>query len=1246
MLIRTKHITPIALALAYGALGCSSGDAPEGLARTPAGDGPTVNFDLYHQPLPEIPLPNDAAMWPDPTSRTGMRINSSVVAPTSLESVLRKKLDTLEGWGTFAPITVSFRKKDPNDPRAAIDLSNVLARHRRGQGGADGGASLGAYDPADDVVYLVNLRTGIPVPLDLGQGAFQYIIPRKDKYWRNDTRVTEETLLWETADETVDPLTGQLDPARTGYRPEYDTDFDGVLDRPNLLDPTGCPNQVEVAGDAAKTLARDQCIADNLLTWYERQSDTLIIRPLIPLEQKTEYAVVLTDRLVDPDGSPIRSPFDTTYYPAQEPQMARLRTILSSSDPEKSGYFGDLAGSGLAHVAFAWTYTTEPVQEDLVTIRDGLYGQGPLARLAKDFPAHAEIARAVGLVDSEALAAGAEEPADWKTRPACAGKVENYRILKLDQLQGTLASLVNQGFGLKGPSAQAILDSFASIDYFVAGSFRSPWLMEGGPDNNDPNASFQIDFRTGEGKVSSDEVQFVVAVPKPTPGHAQPFPVAYYAHSYTSGNFEMLGFAGYLAQQGIASVSMNAVSHGLELEQATYDIAHNLFTSACEGPFGSAFLSSRMKDLDNDGKPESGGDYWTAYLFHTRDVVRQTVTDSLQMFRIFKSFDGTRRDIHQAHEGDEESLAGDFDGDGTPDIGGPNNPYFAWGQSLGGIISPFLVALDPDVVAGVPGSGAGGLMDVGSRTINGGAFEGIFLREFGPLAEGVPLSELGSAPTSCTDGEVSLRFQLINVNRTGDVEFGCFNPVKSSEGEGLPDGATVIITNAKNGKIRCARMDKDGRFRIGVPTSVGDKLEVQIWDQPDAIDTYDGDHGCNIDPARGAKRIALINTWGRGVMGVGSEDPTGRVEGSVCDEPDGCTPFQGRYIPAHSPLTALVDGLGLIRQTPDVRRFWTLAGNVVDPGDPINYVRYYALEPLPDPWGKPQPPKGVINFVTVGDPDVPLNAGVSLGRAAGAVPFLTPDAATRYPAWADYATPDALYQQLGGNTPQDIYVDRHVLEGESRLFRESPPAGTCQSNEVPITAADTTCHPNCSPGGDTSACLSDDSAGSERQYCNASGRCTQNPLPDTPQLADKCRGTLFDPDWLGEGSDLWGQSHPSIPVRSARVAAPVGAGDLSERWAPRLMGTPAAPDTAGWTADQRVLAQLFVYVNPTGDHGFDTVDPCQNFQVHRYMPSLIARFFATRGADVYYLSHPSSHRCLDRPLGKGACPFVLPPSGP
>ncbi|HMR80537.1 MAG TPA: hypothetical protein PKD61_35755, partial [Polyangiaceae bacterium] len=423
--------------------------------------------------------------------------------------------------------------------------------------------------------------------------------------------------------------------------------------------------------------------------------------------------------------------------------------------------------------------------------------------------------------------------------------------------------------------------------------------------------------------------------------------------------------------------------------------------------------------------------------------------------------------------------------------------FFAWGQSLGGILAPFVAALDPQVTATAPTSGAGGLLDVGSRTFQGGAFEGIYLRNFGPILAGVPAQEFydqgKEKETKCTADQISLRFVVVDVNDDREVEFNCVDR------QDFASGGTAFVYNGRNGEVRCARVDNEGRFRIGMPSSLGDRLELQLYDKPDVVDSYDAETGCH--PTVGKEnRVAVINTWGKGVITEGAPDPTGVKEGPVCTAEGGCSRFQNKYYAAGSPLVAIAEGFGHIRQTPALRRFMSLASNIVDPGDPVNFAPYFALKPITDPEGNLHPPTAMVNVVTVGDMNVPINSGIALGRVAGAVPFLTPDAADRYPAYADYVTPAELYSALGGKTPNGVLVENHVMEGINRLQRHAPSDLTsCGVNELPITA-DVVCHPNCTKD-DSSSCLSG-------QHC-VNDRCVKQPISE-----NDCAQFLYDADAL------------------------------------------------------------------------------------------------------------------------------------
>src|SRR4051794_31532336 len=108
---------------------CASG-AIEGLAPAEETGGPRMLFDLQRKPLPEIPFPNDIATRPDKTAPTGLRINASQLAPTRLEENTRRLLDGLDGFGTYAPITVAFDRD--------IDCLDLYARQNDGDPDNDG----------------------------------------------------------------------------------------------------------------------------------------------------------------------------------------------------------------------------------------------------------------------------------------------------------------------------------------------------------------------------------------------------------------------------------------------------------------------------------------------------------------------------------------------------------------------------------------------------------------------------------------------------------------------------------------------------------------------------------------------------------------------------------------------------------------------------------------------------------------------------------------------------------------------------------------------------------------------------------------------------------------------------------------------------------------------------------------------------------------------------------------------------
>lgn len=450
---------------------------PEGLRATPTGDGPVVRVDWDHKPLPDVPFPTDLATRVDRHSPTGLRLNVPTDAPTELERHSREKLNTLSGFGVYSPITVAFD--------APLDLDLIAARHRDD-------SKLGAAQFEDDLFFLVDVDPDSPdylsaIPLDVGHGRFPLDATRGDRYFPNDTRAAEPSLAFDTVDEDTDG-DGVLDWGE-------DTDNDGVLDVPNVYPEGGDPRE-------------------DLLTFYEKQTDTLIMRPIQPLREETTYAVVLTERLLGADGNPVRSPWAYVHHLRQGQALEPLQDALPA------------LGLSMEDVAFAWTYTTGRVTGDLVDARRGLLGEGPLSGLQAQFPAGVTEALQVHEIDG----------------------VDVHR-LPVDSLIGTLATL-----GLFDEEAgAALVANYGQFgDVVVGGSFLTPNFMGDAdhdpapwPEVDDSDDYWQVDGFNGTYKARAERVPFTCVLPKDSPFAAagQPVPVVSFGHGYGSSRFDFLGFA-------------------------------------------------------------------------------------------------------------------------------------------------------------------------------------------------------------------------------------------------------------------------------------------------------------------------------------------------------------------------------------------------------------------------------------------------------------------------------------------------------------------------------------------------------------------------------------------------------------------------------------------------------------------------------------------------------------------------------
>ncbi|MFN2548488.1 MAG: hypothetical protein ABR567_13730 [Myxococcales bacterium] len=1101
----------------------------EGLAPARNTGGPRVVFDLSHKPLPEIPFPSDVATRPDPTSRTGLRINASLIAPTQLERNVRGLLDTLDGFGTFAPMTVAFDQD--------LDVLDLYNRQNNA-------------DLADDGVYLVDLKDGTTTALDFNGGHFPYTLNDPGQYFLNDPNSGVYNLLF--------PLSNVLHP------------------------------------ELPHGTVREQ--ADDLLTFYERETRTLILRPIVPLRQESKYAIVLTNRVHGRDGRAIESPHSGVNHAAQ---TAELQPLLSHLPP----------GVGVEDIAYTWAFTTQSTTRDLELIRNGLHASGPLQTLSysyrvKDITTSTDYSSRFGVLPERGPY---PPPADATNVPA------NY-ILPISDCAAPpappacLTALLNDPqvrsllIGTDQAEVDALLDTFKYVDYFVSGEFNSPSFLD--TDSGVPaDQSFQIDERSGAARTIGETVTFLLAVPRQRPevGHVAPFPTVIAGHGYKSTRVEhILGFGGTFAKFGLATIAIDAYGHGIGIDPLLELTARTLAHTYGLDAFAAAVFQGRARDLDYDGILDSGGDFWTADTFHTRDVVRQSIVDWMQLVRLLRSFDGTGVQLI----GNAVNKAGDFNNDGIPDVAGlpawpntvfapdhkthlfekggvnPGSDLFAFGISLGGILTGILPAVEPAIVAAGPTSGAGGLADVGIRSTLDQVVQAVFLELFGPMFATCPFSASSGPPDpqtgipfgACNAGAADAQPMLVlvvqDVNRERDV------PVAQLT---LQPGQRVMVRNLAQTTADCSNGAKIDGCSIGTADAAG-RLRLPIAADWPTLSATVTDRGPGVVPRVKTTVMAPGDPLQVTVF------PVAGGEARVIDKYEVEARFFGIDYKPQTPLTSPARGYGLSRNTPEFRRMMGLSQLILEPGDPVNYAPHYFKDLLPsratpqDDTGRVAGPANVLVIGTSGDPGVPINTAISLARAAGIVDTTHVD-----PAF--------------GMTIDQVLIKSGVVEGVPATARFGDPnAGVFAA--LPG-------HVRCDPG---SICTGDVLIDPTGYSCDEHGASCLDGLA-APRLDPPLRQQLT----------VMSSGPTGCPV-STRAT---GSGCWS---------TGASACAAGANG---VSALLIPYLNRTGQHGFFNPQPGKPFDMDQFMANVVGRFFECRGRELHF------EQCQQ---DLASCPWIpLPP---
>ena len=981
------------------------GSQPEGWLLSEQTGGPTVQYDLTAEPLPEIPLPNDQATRLDPTTATGRRLNISEDAPTEYERRTRRTFNRLDGFGTFSPIMVSFD--------APLDIANLKERH------AD-------TDFRNDAIFLLNVdqdcnRYGEEVYLDFHSGRNpitlykfgerqadpeapngEYFEDNGNLFFQFDSRFDAHNILFEERLEDVNG-NGVLDEGE-------DLDADGRLDIPNFIDPEAC---IGLDG-----IEYNQCVADNLVNFYDRQANRLYLKPLWPLEQQCTYAVVLTKRVQGENGNAIQSPFPYVNPQSQTSDVRGVEPLLSRYSLSTDD------------VAFAWTFTTGSMTKDIEEVRKGLYNVGAFSQLGSEFPVsgfhpytRSEMGAVTGIEVDEDVA-------------------EDYALPG-----GCVASSFSWLWGPNGmgewPANMCALEAdLASVDQTFGGTFRAPNLLndkdglatERYPADNDE--IWELSQMTGEIEYGETDVSFWCSLPQEldtscsegnpegTP-FCKPFPVVMYAHGYGGSRNEISLHMGRHNAMGYAMCSLDSYGHGLTrwredpIAGAAIRVAGVEFDRNGIPELTGLLTNGRDRDLNNDGLADPGADMWTSDVFHTRDMVRQSVVEYMQFVRMLRSMDGENTDFHG-------NILGDVDLDGQVDIGGPENTIGMWGISLGGILSGVLAGSEPSIDAVSPNAGGAGLVDITVRARQAGVPDAVVMPMLGQLIVGciphdshqnpIALGEetdrdclKTDTPDGLKGGDLRLAFIANDNARDATREFGAL--------EGVQPGDRIVVSNLTSGEVKETVINERGWFRLGMPADALDPitrrpllgLNDQSTEPGVASDNLLLADGILIEVYRGEELLGSIEEFQQEVV------------------------FQGTKYPEGSPLVVLQEGLGYERNTPEFAQFMAFAQSALSVADPGVWGAHSFLEPLNfdyDPYARGT---HVLMMPTAGDVNVPVNTGIAMGRVSGHFGSWLRDE-EQYPAeygWREIFMPDERY---GVSVDQHL-VDTYVIEGDAMLQR-------------------------------------------------------------------------------------------------------------------------------------------------------------------------------------------------------------------
>ena len=509
-------------------------------------------------------------------------------------------------------------------------------------------------------------------------------------------------------------------------QPRFSIPFNGGLDLTTVNSQTVFLIKL---GDTLSEIhpADSVVIGINQIVW-DPLTNTLHVESDALLEQHTRYALIVTNGLRDPEGQPVET------SEAFE-QFRRDLNLGQSKDHDIKDYRKSLLdalqaarriGIQESDIVVASVFTTQSVTAILEKIRD---------QIKANTPAPADFLLGPGATRT-VFTLGDVTSIRWNQQLRADSPALTPVSVNLSWLRNIPGAIGRIAFG-----------KFLSPNYETAQRIIP-----------------QVGTRHGTPLVQNmGELFFNLYLPAgPTP--AGGWPVALYGHG--SGSSKQGGpqggasmaMAAALAEQGIATLAINAVGHGFG-SQGTLTV--NTASTSVTFPAGG-----RGVDLDGDnviGNLEGVRAIGPQAIIDTRDGFRQSAIDLMQVVRVI-----------------ETGL--DVEGDAVPDLD-PSRIYCV-GQSFGGNYGSDFLAVEPNVRVAVLLVTGGSFPDVsrlgplsrprigallaartpslvntpGVTHLEGVPITGIRFHENMPLRDGVPLT------VRLADGSVQqIRSPLINI---------------------------------------------------------------------------------------------------------------------------------------------------------------------------------------------------------------------------------------------------------------------------------------------------------------------------------------------------------------------------------------------------------------------------------------------------------------------------------------------------